>query len=53
MEYCLNRLDESVFMAGPKPMQTEFGKIDWRVLKTIKTEKNGNQKSSSKSFGLF
>ena len=25
MGYCLNRLDEPVFMAGPKPMQTEFG----------------------------
>ena len=25
MGYRLNRLDESVFMAGPKPMQTEFG----------------------------
>ena len=24
MGYRLNRLDESVFMAGPKPMQTEF-----------------------------
>ena len=25
MGYCLNRLDELVFMAGPKPMGTEFG----------------------------
>ena len=25
VEYCLNRLDELVFMAGPKPMLTEFG----------------------------
>ena len=25
MGYRLNRLDEPVFMAGPKPMQTEFG----------------------------
>ena len=25
MGYGLNRLDEPVFMAGPKPMQTEFG----------------------------
>ena len=25
MGYCLNCLDEPVFMAGPKPMQTEFG----------------------------
>ena len=25
MGYHLNRLDEPVFMAGPKPMQTEFG----------------------------
>ena len=25
MGYCLNRLDEPVFMAGPKPMVTEFG----------------------------
>ena len=26
--YRLNRLDELVFMAGPKPMQTEFGIYD-------------------------
>ena len=25
MQYGLNRLDEPVFMAVPKPMQTEFG----------------------------
>ena len=25
MGYCLNRLDEPVFMAVPKPMLTEFG----------------------------
>ena len=25
MGYRLNRLDEPVFMAGPKPMRTEFG----------------------------
>ena len=25
MGYRLKRLDESIFMAGPKPMQTEFG----------------------------
>ena len=25
MGYCLNRLNEPVFMAGPKPMLTEFG----------------------------
>ena len=25
MGYRLNRLDELVFMAGPKPMRTEFG----------------------------
>ena len=25
MGYRLNRLDEPIFMAGPKPMQTEFG----------------------------
>ena len=25
MGYRLNRLDEPVFMAGQKPMQTEFG----------------------------
>ena len=25
MGYCLNRLDEPVFMAGPKPFRTEFG----------------------------
>ena len=25
MGYRLNRLDEPVFMAGPKPMLTEFG----------------------------
>ena len=25
MGYHLNRLDEPVFMAGPKPMLTEFG----------------------------
>ena len=25
MGYHLNRLDEPVYMAGPKPMQTEFG----------------------------
>ena len=25
MGYRFNRLDEPVFMAGPKPMQTEFG----------------------------
>ena len=25
MGYQLNRLDELVFMAGPKPMRTEFG----------------------------
>ena len=25
MGYSLNRLDEPVFMAGPKPMRTEFG----------------------------
>ena len=25
MGYRLNRLDEPVFMAGPKPTQTEFG----------------------------
>ena len=25
MGYRLNRLDEPVFMAGPQPMQTEFG----------------------------
>ena len=25
MGYHLNRLDEPVFMAGPKPMRTEFG----------------------------
>ena len=24
MGYCLNRLDEPVFIAGPKPMRTEF-----------------------------
>ena len=31
--YHLNRLDESVFMAGPKPKLTEFGIkiIDWEV----------------------
>ena len=25
MGYRLNRLDEPVFMAGPKPLRTEFG----------------------------
>ena len=25
MGHCLNRLDEPVFMAGPKSMLTEFG----------------------------
>ena len=25
MGYCLKRLDEAIFMAGPKPMRTEFG----------------------------
>ena len=25
MGYRLNRLDEPIFMAGPKPMRTEFG----------------------------
>ena len=30
MGYRLNRLDEPVFMAGPKPMQTEFG-IHYRL----------------------
>ena len=25
MGYRLNRLDEAIFMAGPKPMRTEFG----------------------------
>ena len=25
MEYCLNRLDEPVFIAVPKPLLTEFG----------------------------
>ena len=25
MGYRLNRLDESIFMAGPNPMRTEFG----------------------------
>ena len=33
MGYGLNRLDEPVFMAGPKPMLTEFGiHQDWRVV---------------------
>ena len=30
MEYRLNRLDEPVFMAVPKPMLTEFG-IHYRL----------------------
>ena len=30
MGYRLNRLDEPVFMAGPKPMLTEFG-IHYRL----------------------
>ena len=30
MGYRLNRLDEPVFMAGPKPMRTEFG-IHYRL----------------------
>ena len=25
MGYCLNRLDEPIFMVGPKLMQSEFG----------------------------
>ena len=35
MGYRLDRLDEPVFMAGPKSMRTEFGNLafilDWRV----------------------
>ena len=36
--YRLNRLDGPVFMAGPKPMLTEFciHHTDWRVVAMVK-----------------
>ena len=39
MGYRLNRLDELVFMAGPKPMQTEVG-IHYRLESCVCNFKN-------------
>ena len=52
MGYHLNRLDEPVFMAGPKPMQTEFG-IHYRLESCDEQSFSTNFLTSVCSFGRY
>ena len=42
MGYCLNRLDEPVFMTGPKPKQTEFS-IHQRLENCVNVQSIGSK----------